>query len=210
MWRLVSLSLIAVAQESIPARETPAGYKASARSSGATIAAEFLGHTIPAPTGSFLTNDYVVVEVAVYPEAKSSYTFNTGHWSLRVNGKNPGLMAQTPGFVAASVKYPSWEERPRIEAGGGIGNAGIILGRDRQSRFPGDRRAPQPPIGTPPKQDQDEKPAEDPTEWIARLAWQDGPVAGPAAGLLYFFHRGKLDKIKKLELVIGETVLTLR
>ncbi|MBM3756988.1 MAG: hypothetical protein FJW38_23770 [Acidobacteria bacterium] len=203
-----------LAQESIPARAKPSDYKVSAVAGPHTIAADFLGHTIPAPESTFVTNDYIVIELAVFPAARSDYRFDSGKLTLRVNGKKPEMLPQAPGFVAAALKYPSWEQRPRIEATGGIGNAGVILGRDPAARFPGDRRAPMPPPGMPPKQpggvEVEKREMLRPEEWVTKLAWEDRPVKGPSAGLLYFPFRGKLDKIKKLELLYADAVLVLR
>lgn len=209
---LLTLSTL-LAQESIPARAKPSDYKVSAALGPHTIAADFLGHTIPAPEATFVAEDYIVIELAVFPAAKSDYRFDSGKFSLRINGKKPEMLSQAPGFVAASLKYPSWEQRPRMEAAGGIGNAGVILGRDTTSRFPGDRRAPTPPIGMPPRQpgvEIEKRETLRPEEWVTKLAWEDRPVKGPSAGLLYFPFRGKLDKIKKLELVHADAVLVLR
>ena len=202
-----------LAQESIPARSKPADYKVSAALGPHMIAADFLGHTIPAPGATFATEDYIVIELAVFPAANPDFRFDSGKFSLRINGKKPEMLSQAPGFVGASLKYPNWEQRPRIEAGGGIGNAGVILGRDTTSRFPGDRRAPTPPIGMPPRQpgvEVEKQESTRPEEWVTKLAWEDRAVKGPSAGLLYFPFRGKLDKIKKLELVHADAVLVLR
>ena len=186
---LLFMASTLLAQESIPARAKPGDYKVSAALGAHTIAADFLGHTVPAPESAFLTEDYIVIELAVFPAAKSDFRFDSGKFSLRVNGKKPEMLSQSPGFVAASLKYPSWEQRPRMEASGSIGNAGVILGRDRTARFPGDRRAPAPPIGMPPKQpgvgaEVEKQESTRPEEWVTKLAWADGPVKGPAAGLL--------------------------
>lgn len=210
---LLTLSTL-LAQESIPARAKPEDYKVSAVIGGHAIAADFLGHTVPAPEATFVTEDYIVIELAVFPAAKSDFRFDSGKFTLRVNGKKPEMLPQAPGFVAASLKYPSWEQRPRMEASGGIGNAGVILGRDTTPRFPGDRRAPLPPPGMPPKQpggvEIEKRETLRPEEWVTKLAWEDRAVKGPSAGLLYFPFRGKLDKIKKLELLYADGVLVLR
>jgi hypothetical protein len=215
----LSLGLPLTAQEIIPARTSPSDYKASVRAGTHTVAADFQAHTVPAPSGSFLVRDYVVLEIAVFPDRKESFVFDTGKFSLRMNGKKSLILAQTPGMVAASLKYPSWEQTRGAVATAGVGDAGVILGRDTSARFPGDRRAPQPPIGTPPRipgpESGIEKEPEVPAwDWVTRLAWEDGPVKGPAAGLLYFPYKGNLAKIMTLELILsvpdGEISLRLR
>jgi hypothetical protein len=160
-----------------------------------------------------------VVEIAVFPAKGQTFVFDTGKFSLRLNGKKSLVLAQTAGMVAAALKYPSWGSQRSMTATAGVGDAGVILGRDTTARFPGDRRAPQPPVGMPPKnpgpQSGIEKEPETPAwDWVAKLAWLDGEVRSPSAGLLYFPYEGNLSKIKQLELVIaaeaGEQTLTLR
>ena len=205
---LAALTLLP-AQEKIPSRPSPADYKAHAPlTPQTTLAADFLGRTVPAPNASFVVKDYLVVEVALFTR---DFTFNTGHFSLRLNGKSP-VLPQTPGMVAASLKYANWENQRGVVASAGVGNAGVILGRDTSSRFPGDRRVPTPPPGSPPRAEV--QTGAEPWDLVAQLAWDDGPVRGPAAGLLYFPYSGNLAKLKSIELVhdspAGPTRLTLR
>ena len=76
-------------------------------------------------------------------------------------------------------------------------------------RFPGDRRQPQPPPGTPVKEEA--VPENAPWDWVAKLAWEDGPGKGPAGGLLYFPYSGNLAKLKTIELIYNgpEGLVTL-
>ena len=207
LFLLAVLPLVMPAQEIMPARATPADYKAHAPiNKDHTLAAEFQGRTVPAPSAAFVLQDYVVVEVALFTRA---YEFNSGRYSLRLNGKSP-LLAQTPGMVAASLKYPDWENRREMTATAGVGDANVILGRRNTTpRFPGDRRQPQPPPGTPVKEVAVLENA--PWDWVAKLAWEDGPVKGPAGGLLYFPYSGNLAKLKNIELIYNspEGLVTL-
>jgi len=194
---LAVLPLAVSAQEIMPARPAPTEYRAQATINAKVIlAAEFQGRTVPAPDAAFILKHYVVVEVALFTR---DYEFNSGRYSLRLNGKTP-LLAQTPGMVGASLKYANWENQRQVTAEAGVGNAGVILGRqDTAPRFPGDRRAPAPPPGTPP---QETSPVETaPWDWVAKLAWEDGPVKGPSGGLMYFPHNGNLAKLKTIELI---------
>jgi hypothetical protein len=207
--RLAILALPAMllpAQDYIPARPAPGDYKAHAvLSPEHTLAAEFLSRTVPAPNAAFILQHYVVVEVALFTR---DYEFRGTRLSLRLNGKTPAL-AQTPGMVAMSLKYPSFENRRQMTAVGSVGNAGVVLGRDTASRFPGDRRVPRPPPGTPVTEEPSEEPA--PWDWVSKLAWEDGPVKGPVGGLLYFPYKGNLAKLKTIELIYNgpEGLVTL-
>lgn len=198
---------LAAAQEIIPARPAPSDYKAHASLDGLTIAAELQGRTVPAPNAAFVLKDYVVVEIAYFAK---EFVFNSGHFSLRLNGKQP-LLPQTPGMVAASVRYPSWEGPRGMTAEAGVGNAGVTLGRDTTARFPGDRRVPTGPNGTVRREDARDDHAWD---WVEKLAWADGPGKGPAGGLLYFPYSGNLAKLKTVELTYtapgGQITLFLR
>lgn len=195
----------------------PEQYKASAKAGKLGLAADFHAHTVPSPGGSFLVKDYVVVEVAIFPGRGEEVPVNAGRFSLRINGAKAGQLAQLPGMVAASLKYPNYGGGPRMTAAAGVGDAGVILGGDSTPRFPGDpraRRLPrvEPVPGPGAQQQQEEKtPAWD---WVTQLALEERNIDSPAAGLLYFPYNGKLEKIKVLELLYagpeGDAVLVLR
>src|SRR5579864_3887972 len=72
----------------MPPRVAPSEYQAHAQAGAVTIAAEFMGHSVPTPEGTYTTEDFVVVEAALFgspqaPRAKLSI----GDFSLRINGK---------------------------------------------------------------------------------------------------------------------------
>ena len=58
---------------------------------------------------SFVTDNFLVVEVAIFPHTGKVYDVRANRFSLRVNGKKEALFAQSPGMVIASVKYPDWQ-----------------------------------------------------------------------------------------------------
>lgn len=207
---LLAVSVALAAQEGVPVRAAAGDYPARAKVAGGELAAEFLGRTVPAPEAPFVLVNYVAVELAVF---STPCEFNSGHFGLRVNGKQT-LLAQTPGMVAAALQYPDWEGARGLEATAGAGNMDVVLGRKTNTvpRFPGDRRVPTAPPGTPGKTETNEKVA--PWEWVGKLAWGDGPCKAPAAGLLYFPYKGSLAKLKTVELVYsgaeGKATLALR
>lgn len=207
LFLLAAFPLLAPAQGRLEARAAAAEYIAHVSiSAQVTMAAEFLGRTVPVPAAAFVLQDYVVVETGVFTR---SFAFRTDRFSLRLNGKTP-LLAQTAGMVGASLKYPNWENQRQMTATVEQGNANVTLGRrNTAARFPGDRRAPAPPPGTPvnPEVQRDDAP----WDWVASMAWEDGAVTAPAAGLLYFPYKGNLAKLKTIELIYNapEGVLTL-
>src|ERR1700730_3646789 len=114
-------------------------YPAHAMDGTTGVAAEYLVHSIPAGTQTFIASDYLVMEVAVFPALGEPIDIGTSTFKLRVNGKKEVISAEGPGFVAASVRYPDWEQRKNVEVQGGIGDAGVVLGRPPVvGRFPGD------------------------------------------------------------------------
>jgi hypothetical protein len=217
-WVLLYTMAVALLAEAIPARPKPEEYKTQQKLGKITLAAEFHMHTLPGGRRNFLTEDYVVVEVAVYPAKGLPIVVSNGHFVLRLNGKKPGLMAQSPGFVAAAMKYPDWEQRRTVELGGGVGDGGVIVGRPRtEPRFPGDQRPPQRPVPEPPKapgiepERVEEITAE---EAIRSMALEEGMVDLPIAGYLYFPLKGKLKRPGTVELIYsgpaGDATLKLQ
>lgn len=167
------------------------------------IGVEYMVRAISTPKASFMTDDYLVVEVALYPPA-GGITVNAQEWTLRINEKKEELMSQTPGMVAASLKYPDWSQRPRVMAGAGP----IILGQPQPvERFPGDNRPAQSRVPgqiprVPTRQDTgvEEEPV-DINDVILRAALPEGPFRGPVSGYLFFPWRGKLTKIRSVDLI---------
>ena len=189
-------------------------YDVHARSKQIALGAEFMVHSFSGEGQTFIAEDYLVVEVALYPPKGETVTVNTGAFALRVNGKKPPLVAQTPTMVAYSLNRPEWNQRPRMEAEGGYGNTGVILGRPVPSQVPGgqQRRLPMPPRAPAPDAPGgiDRPEPVRPEELLVRTALSDGEFRGPVSGFLYFAYRGKPSGIKTLDLLYEDAVLKLR
>lgn len=215
MWPLLLLSAAcAYSQEALPARPSPEAYPRQAQLGDLVLAAEYQGHGINAAERPFATPDYIVIELAVFPKAGQTVKINPGQFTLRLNGKKSVLFPATPSMVAASLQYPNSEGYRGIEASGGIGNAGVILGGPgRSPRFPGDPGGAYPRVGVG-MPGPAETPMNDAPEAVVRLGWADSEVARPAAGYLYFPYSGKLAKIKTMELLFqgesGQSSLLLK
>jgi hypothetical protein len=174
-----------------------------------SMGAEYLVRSVPVGDQTLIVPDYLVVEVALYPPAGRPLAVSSGEFTLRLNGKKQVLHAQAPGFVAASLKYPDWEQRPTVVGYGGIGNAGVILGRPEQvERFPGDPRPTQTRLPRPPTAPAPEDPsglpkpeARPPEDAVNQTALPSGQVRGPVSGFLYFAFKGKPKSVKTLELL---------
>ena len=182
-------------------------YPAHATAGNVSIGADYLVHSIPAGNQTFVAPDYLVVEVAVFPPHGESVTIGGNTFTLRVNGKKFALSPIAPGFVAASLKYPDWEQHPRAQVEAGVGDAGVVLGQPPAvGRFPGDptaNRMPRAPKAPPPddrrgiEQEEPER-AED---VIAKTALPDGAAAKPVSGFIYFPYKGKAKALKSVELI---------
>jgi hypothetical protein len=213
-WVLLPAAALLAAE---PTRK-PQEYPAHVRVGNIIIAAENLGPSVPTPSGGVYLNDYVAIEVAVFAEGTRSADLSASHFGLRINGSRAILRPDSAGFVAASLKYSNWERYRGFEATAGMGNAGVVLGRPTPaSRFPGDRRPtegrapnPVPPVHSPIENRREEAPVE---ELVQNAALPEGERVLPISGCLYFQYKGKLKKIKKLELVYegpsGETSLRI-
>jgi len=168
------------------------------------IGVEYLVHSIPGENRFYIAKDYLVVEVAAFP--KDAIALSAGKFTLLVNGKNT-LYTVSPGMVAASIKYPDWEQHRQVTTEAGNGNASVVFGAPRPvGRFPGDNRDNVPMnIPRPPQPDDGkdldkahERPIE---ESIANAALPEGSTAKPVKGCLFFSYSGKTKSIKSLALI---------
>ena len=172
------------------------------------IGAEYLIHSIPTEVGAIFARDYLVVEVAIYP-GKHPVMISSAAFTLRVNGQRTVLYPESPGFVAASLKYPDWEPRPTLVGSVGVGDGSVIVGAPTPvGRFPGD------PTGNPrvqlPRKQPDTGAEGHPKkasieELVTRAALPDGEARIPAKGSVYFAFTGKLKSIHSLELLYDDT-----
>jgi hypothetical protein len=189
-------------------------YDVHGQSKNVSLGAEYMVHSFSGQGQTFIANDYLVVEIALYPAKGEALAVKTAGFGLRVNGKTPPLAPQPPTMVAATLQRPEWQNRPHVEGGGGLGNTGVILGRPVPSQVPGGQtpRAPLPPHA----------PASDPPggidrpepvraeELVAETALPEGEQRGPVSGFLYFAYKGKTSSIKSLDLLYEDVVLKLR
>jgi len=202
---LLTVAALALAAQQPPAqsvapRAAPTDYQAQAKAGSITIAADFTGHAVPVDPGPLNTEDYVVVEVGLYGPAEEKLKITASDFSLAINSKKNIVTAQPFGMIFSSLKDPSWEppegssqKGSKTKIGGSGGNAGD-------------------PPPTPPKMPIELVRAMQ--QRVQKSALPEGDRVLPQAGLLFFQHRGKTDKIKSLELVYsgpaGTATLTLQ
>ena len=200
---LLSACLVVAAQEKEP-RSNASDYPAHVQVASADIGAEYLVHSVPAVTGSYFANEYLVIDVGVFPKSSSAMMISTGQFTLRINGRSV-LYSQSPGMVAASLKYPDWEQRPTVTAAAGVGDGVVVIGQPRVGRFPGDptgNRSPLPPVAKAPEDNTVDKAPQMPVEEaIRRASLPEGKADRPVKGCLFFPFKGKTKSIRSLELL---------
>jgi hypothetical protein len=162
-----------------------------------SLGAENLGHSLLTAKGAILLRDFLVVEAALYPK-DSRMKIRMDQFRLRVNGKKDTLSPQSLSLVIGSLQYPDWSGRPSLEAGAGLGNAGVVLGRP----VPVEQRGPAPPRAPENNNGVEKSEPEPVEEVIHHFALPEGDqVHAPASGYLFFPFQAKLKSIKTLELI---------
>lgn len=168
----------------IPARATAGDYQSQAQAGSVTIAADFDGHSVPTPDAVYNTEDYVVVEAALFGAADTKLKLSDEDFTLRINGKKGALPAVSPEIVLRSLKDPTWAppappEKSKTSIGGGS--------------QPGEPPpvAPKMPIEL----------QHTMAQRVLRAAILQGDRTLPQAGLLFFQFHGKRANIRSLELI---------
>jgi hypothetical protein len=182
------------------------------------IGAEFMVHSFSRGEQMYLTPEFLVVEVALFPPKGTTLSVENGNFLLRINGKKEILQPSAPSLVASSLQHPEWSQqsgvRPEVMAG--AGNVGVMMGGPPRNNnpFPGSNA---PGTQLPPRVD---VPRDNPTGiekvpvkadvLVIETALVEGEHHSAISGFLYFPFKGKINSIKSLELVYKDTVLKLR
>jgi hypothetical protein len=191
-------------------------YEVHAQAKNIAIGAEYTVHSFSRGEQMFIANDYLVVEVALFPPKETPIDVLRGDFSLRIN-KRDLLDAAEPKLVVADMEHPEWKP-PRdglhAEGAAGLGNVGVVINppQANPSPFPGSRTSgPPPPIEIPKDNPSGlTKQQVDPSTLLLATALEEGQHHAPFSGFLYFPYRGNLKSIKTLELLYRDTVLKLR
>jgi hypothetical protein len=173
----------------MPPRATPADYQAHTQIGAVTLAAEFMGHSVPTPEQVLSTEDYVIVEAGLFGTPESRLKLSIEDFSLRINGKKAPLPSQPYGFVVRNVKDPEWV--PPDTGGGSKSKGGISTGGNGQN----DSNLPPPPVHVPIELQRAM------ALHVQKASLPEGERTLPAAGLIYFQYRGKTQSIHSLELI---------
>ncbi len=204
--------LAAPARAELEPRPKASDYPAHAKAGRLEIGAEFDFRTVTRGRDWFFLQDAIVVEVGIFGPAGQAAKISPGQFTLRINGKGPALPALPPGVVISQEK---WGHRPQLTVAAQGGQV-VFGGPEAAPRFPGDPRGPRTdPRPRPPEEDTGAQPARpeiSPARFLEEAALPSGKRTLPVAGYLYFPYKGKIRKIKKLELYYqsGKTGAVIR
>ncbi len=182
----------------LPPRATPGDYQAHGQAGTITIGAEFKGHSVPTPDAVYSDEDYVVVEVGLFGPPETRLKLSHDDFSLRIDGKKTVLTGLPYAAIFRSLKDPEW-----VPEGGSAS-------KSKSSVSTGDKSSDGPP-----------PPAHMPIELeramdqrVQKSALAEGERVLPEAGLIFFEHRGKTEKIRSIELIYsgaaGKATLALQ
>ncbi len=184
--------------EGIPPRVSPSDYLSHGQAGAVSIGAEFLGHFVPTPQGTFTTEDYVAVETGLFGPSDARLKLSRDDFSLRINGKKALLPTQSYVSVFSSLKDPNWAPPEPAEKSKttSIGSGG------------GQDSTPPPVVHMPLELQRAME------QHVQKSALAEGDRALPQAGLIFFEYRGKPKNIKSVELVYngaaGQTTVALQ
>jgi hypothetical protein len=221
VWISLSLWCASAGAQGVEPRKSPHEYPVHAAWEGGAVGAEYLVRSVSGRSRTFFLGEYLVVEVGLFPAPARQVQLSLSQFRLQVTEKKKQqtLAAIGPEFVAASLRYPDWQPRRRLEAIAGAGDGGVILGRPPAvERFPGDptgrSRLPAPPRA--PDTDHGIE-APEPVraeDVVVETALREGITAAPVAGHLYFAWKGKTKDLRLVELICqspsGSATLRLR
>jgi len=159
------------------------------------VTAEFWGRTVPVKNDqgemkAVASEHHLVVEITVKTDKAHPVKLSHQQFRLRVNGAKLAIPPDPAGMAASAIYFPDWAGRQGLEAQAGP----VIIGRPRPTaRFPGDPSAQ----GNPDAQDQGKTLA----DAMTAASLGEGELYSMRTGLLYFPWRGRVAKLKSLELV---------
>ena len=171
----------------IPPRAAPADYQGRAQVGNFTIAADFTGHAVPTSHGPLTTEDYVMVEVAVFGPADAKLKLSMDDFSLRINKSKKATPISRYEMVFHSLKDPEYEPAVAVEK-----KSKSSLGTGGGDK--GDSAPPSPPpIPFEVRRNMQLR--------AQKAAFPEGERPLPQAGVLFFQSRKDAKNIQALELL---------
>lgn len=212
--------------QDLPQRTRLSDYTLHAQVQSFQIGAYYLVHDIPTEKRPYSASDYLVVEIAIFPDSDKPVRISSRDFTLRMNDKKI-LDPAPPQLVAAALRNSEFDQQTNLLGAGGIGVGGIpdagipgapsVAGPQQSpGRFPGDpnpSRIPDAGSNTIPSvRGPQSRNTDDPNgvgSWrdipieraIANAALPEGLLKRPVKGLVFFRFSGKLKSIRALDLV---------
>jgi hypothetical protein len=186
-------------KKGMPPRATPGDYQAQAQAGAVTIAADFMGHSVPRPEGPLSTEDFVVLETGFFGAPGTRLKLSIDDFTLRINGKKTPFSSEPFGLVTGSLKDPSWsppeEEQPKSKSKSGLSTGGATDSTPPIVHVPIELRRAM-------------------AHYVEKSALPEGDRALPEAGLIFFQYRNRLKSIHSMELIYsgpaGKATLALQ
>ena len=199
--------------QDLPQRSRLSDYPVRAQLQHFEIGAYYLVHDIPSEKAKYSANDYLVVEIAVFPASGEHPRISSRDFMLRVNDKKT-LNAASPQSVAVALRSSDLNQSSNFPPEGGIGSQSPIVQPPQVAgvppdagRFPEDgnpdgnlsARGPFSRNTGDPYSAQERAMAID--RAIDSVAFPVGVLKQPVKGDLFFRFSGKLKSIRSLDLV---------
>jgi hypothetical protein len=205
LWISLSAATLAAQYGTTP-KASELNYPANTKLGKLGVGAEYLVHSFSRGREMFIAKDYLVVEVALFPQANESMLVSAGQFALRVNGRKETIAPASAEIVASALRYPDTNTSTGLHPAGQLGP--VVLGQPTPNeRFPGDPNVPgNHPLPFPPDGNRNGIESETPVrswELAVQAALPEGERREPASGFLYFPYRGKVGRIHALALVIA-------
>ncbi|HME07974.1 MAG TPA: hypothetical protein VKG25_13040 [Bryobacteraceae bacterium] len=184
---LVTVTVLSA--QGIPPRASASDYLTQGKAGDVTIAAEFLGHSIPTSTNILASDEYVAVEIGLYGATDSSrLKISHEDFSLRINGKKNPVPADPYELVYKSLRDPDLEPTAAEQK---EKTSSLSTGGKNAS----EANPPPPKFHIP----MDVLRAMEQRVQKASLPELERPL--PVAGLIFFVYRGKAQSIHSVELI---------
>ena len=202
---------LAYAQGTKP-KPAPADYEVHLSDGPLDIGAEYMVHSFSNGEDMFIAEQFLVVEVALYPLMKDDQVnVDYKKFGLRLNSRT--LLAPVPpAQVADALRGTPWfrqDQQPGLNGSVGAGPIDYPVGGG--SPYPPQRRAPNPPRAPDPDPPGGiERTRVSAEEVLRQTALPPGPHKGPVSGFVYFYYKGKPSSLKTVELDYDGLTLKLK
>lgn len=171
----------------LPPRAASTDYQFHTQSGMLTMCAEFMGHGVPTEEGGpYSTENYIVMEAALYGAPGAKIQLSYKDFSLRINGKKQVLPSQPYVTVFPNLKDPEWEP-----PGGEANLAATTINGAGATQSDRTKQVPKMPMALRHTMEQR----------VLKASISEGERSLPQAGLLFFEYHGETKPIHSMELV---------